>query len=299
MSLATIVSYTSLLAVSTVLVRMNSHLKAEIRARCSRSGIPLVGFANVERWHDPPFQPWMPEEFFPDSIFPESRTVIVLGFPINLPVLETTPSIHYHEMYRTVNSLLDQQGYLLSTFLNGRGHPSMWIPRDGYGSLEELKQDPTAFFSHRHAALLAGMGTFGINNMLLTPEYGPRVRLVSVFTSALIPPDPLMTEQLCIRCMRCVRECPMNALEEGDYPSSLTRKDRCTEWSEKLRKMSISPCGICIKVCPVGKDREHFDRMDPDLYDGKLRPDLDRAWNHVRSYGGIRDRKLVPGDLDP
>jgi epoxyqueuosine reductase QueG len=270
---------------------MERHLKSEIRSRCLRSGIPLLGFASTEAWHDPPFQPWMPEEFFPDSILPGARSVIVMGMPITLPVLESSPSIHYHELYRTVNHFLDREGYLLSGFLNERGHQSMWIPRDGYGSMDELREDPTAFFSHRHAALLAGMGTFGVNNMLLTPEYGPRVRLVSVVTKASIPPDPMIEEELCTRCMRCVDRCPMSALEAKDYPSSTTKKDRCTEWSDRLRKVSKSPCGICIKVCPVGEDRRHFDRLDPSIYEDGKDPVMDGAWEHVRSFGG---RRQVP-----
>ena len=52
-----------------------------------------MGVASVERWKDPPFQPWMPEEFYPQSIYPEARSVIVIGLPVSLPVLETSPSI--------------------------------------------------------------------------------------------------------------------------------------------------------------------------------------------------------------
>lgn len=267
---------------------MDSHLKSEIKARCVRLDIPIMGVASVDRWEDPPFLPWMPEEFYPESILPEARSVIVLGLPITLPILETTPSIHYHELYRTVNSILDQQGYLLSNMLNERGHPSIWIPRDGYGSLEVLKHNPIAFFSHRHAALLAGLGTFGINNMLLTKEYGPRVRFVSVLTSAELPSDPIMEKELCIRCMRCVELCPTKALIEGYYPQALTIKDRCTAWSDSLHKKSTSPCGICIKVCPIGEDREFFGRSDPAIYkDERTPPRLKSAWEHVRSYGGL------------
>ena len=58
----------------------------------------------------PSFDPWVPEEFRPRAIFPETNTVIVLGLPVSLPVLETAPSIHYHELYRTINTLLDMRG---------------------------------------------------------------------------------------------------------------------------------------------------------------------------------------------
>ncbi len=142
---------------------MNDDLKAAVIEQCRKMEIPLVGVANTERWENPP---WMPEDFYPQSIFPGARSVIVIGLPIHLPVIETTPSIYYHELYRTVNTLLDQYTYRLASFLNDRGHPSVFVPRDGYGSIEVLLKNPVAFFSHRHAAFLAGLGTFGVNNTI-------------------------------------------------------------------------------------------------------------------------------------
>jgi epoxyqueuosine reductase len=266
---------------------MSEELKKAILERCENMEIPLVGIADVERWRNPPFQPWMPEEFYPQSIYPEARSVIVIGLPITLPVLETSPSIHYRELYNTVNSLLDQYTYRLSNFLNLLGYPSIFIPRDGYGSIKVLLENPIAFFSHRHAALLAGLGNFGVNNMILTHEYGPRVRFGSVFTSAKLPPDPLLGKQLCVRCMRCVDMCPSKALDSGDYPEVLTDKNACASYSAKLNEKYISPCGICIKVCPVGEDRIVHGRREALIYTDKDRFDeYHRAWNHVRSYGG-------------
>lgn len=268
---------------------MSEQLKKALLVMCEKMEIPLVGIASVERWNDPPFQPWMPEEFYPQSIYPDARSVIVIGLPITLPVLETSPSIYYRELYLTVNSLLDQYTYRLANFLNERGHPSLFVPRDGYGSIKVLMENPIAFFSHRHAALLAGLGTFGTNNMLLTPKYGPRVRFGSILTAARLPSDPLLEKQLCIRCMRCVEMCPSKALRTGDYPGELTDKKACASYSAELNERYVSPCGICIKVCPVGEDRRQYGREDISVYsnpDGF--PEQHRAWNHVRAYGGRR-----------
>ena len=266
---------------------MSEKLKSELLEKCSDMEIPLVGIASVDDWINPPFHPWVPKKFQPRSIYPEARSVIVIGLPITLPVLETSPSIYYRELYKTVNSLLDQYAYRLSNYLNERGHPSIFVPRDGYGSVEVLKDDPIAFFSHRHAAFLAGLGNFGVNNTLLTPEYGPRVRFVSIFTSAELPSDPLMEDVLCTRCMACVKMCPSNALDTEEYPQGLTDKDACTAFSIELNKRYVSPCGICIKVCPVGYDRLHYGREDISIYSKKnVYPEYHKAWNHVRSYGG-------------
>ena len=267
---------------------MSETLRQQVKNRCAGLDIPLVGFAPAARWDEPLFEPWVPEAFRPRALFPETNTVIVIGLPVSLPVLESAPSIWYHELYRTVNSLLDQAGYRFASALTADGYPSAWIPRDGYGNVSVLKERPVAFFSHRHAAFLAGLGNFGTNNMLLTPEFGPRVRFTSILSAAEIEPDPVREKPLCIRCGRCVEACPVHALEDGDYPAGLTDKKACATSSEALSDRFISPCGICIKVCPVGEDRSRFGREDPEIYDedNSRFERYHRAWSHVRSYGG-------------
>jgi epoxyqueuosine reductase QueG len=266
---------------------MTDALKETVRSWCRDQEIPLFGVADVRRWEQPPFQPWMPEAFYPRSIFPEAESAIVIGLPVSLPALETSPSIHYRELYITVNTLLDTSTYRLSEFLTARGYPSVFIPRDGYGSIEVLLNVPVAFFSHRHAAYFAGLGNFGVNNMILTPEFGPRVRFGTVLTSARLPPDPIREDPLCIRCMRCVEMCPSSALKKEDYPDAITDKHACASWSAELNRRFITPCGICIKVCPVGEDRKKFGREDSSVYTDRNRnPGLHQAWEHVQRYGG-------------
>ena len=100
---------------------MTAELKRALLEKCRQMEIPMVGVASVERWETPPFEPWMPKEFYPQSIYPEAKSVVVIGLPISLPVLETSPSIWYRELYKTVNILLDQYTYRLSNYLSERG----------------------------------------------------------------------------------------------------------------------------------------------------------------------------------
>jgi epoxyqueuosine reductase len=264
---------------------MDGDLKEALYGRCRQMEIPLVGVAHVERWEGIGAAAGIPREFFPQSIYPQARSVVVIGFPIQLPVLETAPSIWYRELYTTVNQLLDQYTYRLSLFLSALGFPSVFVPRDGYGGIEALKKNPVAFFSHRHAAFLAGLGTFGVSNMLLSPRYGPRVRFGSIFTEADLPSDPMMDTELCTHCLRCVRCCPSGALEKGKYPAVLTDKQACVAHSAELNRQGISPCGICIQVCPVGEDRIHF-RRERDEYENPADRGLRyQARKHVRNFG--------------
>jgi epoxyqueuosine reductase QueG len=73
-------------------------------------------------------------------------------------------------------------------------------------------------FSHKHAALAAGIGTFGWSNLFLVPEFGAHVRLISVITEARLGVTELMpTEQLCrpdLCDFVCVKTCPIGALSQ-------------------------------------------------------------------------------------
>jgi epoxyqueuosine reductase len=262
---------------------MGDGLKSRIIKMTKGLGIPLIGFSSSDRWECPPFMPWMPPEFYPQNVMPGTRTVIVIGLPVPLPILETTPSIFYHELYKTINGLLDQYTYRIALFIESEGHSAVGITRDGYASLDVLRERPVAAFSHRHAAYLAGLGTFGVNNTLLTKRYGPRVRFASILTDVEIEPDTVMKESLCVRCMRCVHHCPVQAIQPVDYPDKLIDKARCTGHHAVLNRHGTSPCGICIKVCPVGSDRTVHGRTDMRNYDGK--GPLDGSWDHVRAYG--------------
>lgn len=261
--------------------------------------IPLFGFSDVLKWENETDFPVLPE-FYPTNVFQESRTAIVIGVPVLLPILETTPSVYYNEHYKTLNSYLDSKALELSFYLNNQSLPSIPIPRDGYSGISALKKDPTAAFSHKHAAYHAGLGSFGQNNTILTPEFGPRVRFTTILTAASLNElgvfekenEEKMTsnKNLCSQCMACAKHCPANAISNDKtrpYPKSKIDKMKCVEYNEKLGKNGISPCGICIKVCPIGNDRKHFNRKNIEIYNEKQKTNekLLKSWEHVRKYG--------------
>ena len=217
-------------------------------------GIEVVGYAPVSSWdNDPLVSDRVAPVSRPSSIMKNARSVIVIGIPVPEATIDTAPSIAYAEAYKVINTMLDQATQRIAMELMIMGFDAMPIPRDGYHGLKGLRESPTAFFSHRHAAYLAGLGTFGENNLLLSPEYGPMIRYSSVITSAVLPYDYPLAAEVCIHCGMCVRNCPVGALSRGEYPENITDKSKCIDRSADLAAEGISPCGLCIAVCPIGR----------------------------------------------
>ncbi len=271
-------------------------LKRKIVRFCIARGADLVGFAPTERWDE---AGEVPPDFRPRALWPPARTVIVIGMEMPLPMVETTPSILHKELYDTSNRKLDDLAYDLTRFLNRQGQASFFFPRDGYGTLRALREKNLAAFSHVMAAKYAGLGTIGASHNLLTPEFGPRVRLVSVFTEAVLPPDPPLTGELCIRCAACAKCCPKGAIRmREDRVIADYDKTACLEMTEELTARRCYPCGICTKVCPIGKDRALYKQtraMKKYLEEAKAleeNPDAPeyRPWTQARKYGVARTR---------
>jgi O-acetylhomoserine (thiol)-lyase len=257
----------------------NGELRKKVSDEAGRLGLHLLGFAGVERWAEFPYPR---EEFYPQSIWPWAKTVIVGGVPILLPMLETTPSVVYSELYNTANRLLDDAAYRLAAMLYTLGYKAVFYPRDAYGDISDLVNKPAASFSQVIAARNAGLGSIGANHTLLTPQYGPRVRFVSVITDAEIPGDPLYEKELCSGCGQCGRNCPVGAFTP--LPERLVAgmdRHACARYHQFLKRERRYPCGVCTLVCPAGNDRR--------LYGAKAAgpPALvsEEGASHVRDFG--------------
>jgi len=263
---------------------MDHKLKIAVVRYLHEQGADKVGVASCETWHEVGM---VPQDYRPSSIWPPAKSVIVLGLQMPLPIVETTPSSQHMELYRTCNRVLDR-------WLNRRGHASLFFSRDGYARIDVLLQKPAAAFAHIFAAQYAGLGNIGVNHTILTNEFGPRVRLVSVLTEAELPPDRMLRKPLCVRCHACVDCCPVQAFTyRKDSVVAEYDKLACAQRAKLLVEKGRYPCGICIKVCPVGSDRDLYhstQRHRQYLEEQKalVRNQDDpayREWTHVRRHG--------------
>jgi len=154
-----------------------------------------------------------------------------------------------------VRSRTDRVVAETSRFLTGRNIHHAVIPQGG--------QDPNtlvAGFSHKRAAVLAGLGWIGKNCLLITPEFGPRVRLATILVDGDLPPGTPMTKSLCGACTACTAACPGGFItgvlwEQGMSRGRMLDAHGCDEFRESHRPLlgRESECGRCLLVCPRGR----------------------------------------------
>jgi epoxyqueuosine reductase QueG len=125
------------------------------------------------------------------------------------------------------------------------------IPRNmRYGT-----QEPSHRISYKKAGVLAGLGTFGRNQLLIHPEWGPWLHLRTVITDAPLPAGWPLTMSPCSDCDACLSACPSGALAEEGIDREVCRNRVGREGVPLDRQLSpfgrIS-CEECLRACPVG-----------------------------------------------
>ena len=78
-------------------------LRKKIVREAKKLGADLIGFAPISRWRE---HSELKPEYWPDTIWRKAETVIVMGIPMLLPIVESTPSINHTVLYDTTNVLL-------------------------------------------------------------------------------------------------------------------------------------------------------------------------------------------------
>ena len=116
-------------------------------------------------------------------------------------------------------------------------------------------------------AIQAGLGQYGRHGLLITPEFGPRVRIAKIFTDLPLMPDAPIdfgVTETCNICRRCSDGCPVKAIPNGapkfeaqDSVSHLKGVKKWTINAKQCFKFWVNQgtdCSICIRVCPYNKD---------------------------------------------
>lgn len=237
-----------------------SRITQRITKAALEAGASIVGVADLDIVKGLPSYDGLRLDTFRSAI---SYAVPLPGQAFEL-IHESDPGRFYAWAYKTANQLLDIIGIRVASLISSLGGESLAIP-------SSMRVDPfneLGHVSHKAFALAAGLGWIGRNNLLVTPDYGPRVRLGTVLTDLELDSGSPMDNK-CGDCRLCILSCPSKALSYREFKTRPSTREeifdpkkcsaRLNNMKEILSKkpgigeFAVTVCGMCIKVCPYGK----------------------------------------------
>lgn len=229
---------------------ISSEYTHQAKTRILDLGADLAGVADTGPLNELKLSP-------PDLLDGFKRAVAIA---IQLPVavfeaISDRPTPIYSTVYQTANRILDELAFKTSVMFQKEGYRTLPIP----ASQVLDRENWYAAISHKAVAHMAGLGWQGKNLLLITPQYGSRVRLVTVLTEAPLAVDAPVKNR-CGKCMQCRDACPAKAIKGTSTVDHYKNRDEALHFSRCLEKLSSeyarlpdigAPiCGICIKACP-------------------------------------------------
>jgi epoxyqueuosine reductase QueG len=217
-------------------------------------GADLVGVADAE--------PLNELKVNPSNLLHGFTRAVSIAIQLPVSIFETIldkPTPVYSSTYQTANRILDELAFRTSVAFQKEGFHSLPIPAAQVLDRENLY----AAISHKAVARLAGLGWQGKNLLLITPQFGSRVRLVTVLTEAPLIAADTPLKNRCGNCMLCRDSCPAKAIKGVNTVDHYKDRDEALHFSRcvekitneyaKLPGIGANICGICIKVCPFGR----------------------------------------------
>jgi epoxyqueuosine reductase len=193
-------------------------------------------------------------------LLPAAKSVIVFFIPFKRKLVQENkagnrPCRNWGLAYVQTNDLIGGLSRALSDRFAEHGYKSALTPATH--NFDEFRL--MARWSHKHLGYLAGLGKFGVHNMLITPA-GCAGRLGSLVTEAELGDHPLIeTDEACLtkagkQCGKCIQACPVEALSEKDFDrrscwGRLNENRATLDYFSDLPQ-STDVCGKCAAVMP-------------------------------------------------
>lgn len=218
--------------------------------------LPLVAYAAV---NDPLFfhlkEVVSPTHSLPTDLLPNAKTVITYFIPFENKISRGNiggreASREWAKAYLDTNQLIMDLNLHLKNKLKKAGYKTSIIPATH--NFDESKL--MANWSHRHVAYIAGLGNFGLNNMLITKK-GCSGRLGSIITELKLKHSFRDERERCLykldgSCTKCVERCVNDALFLDSFD-----RHKCYEMlllNDKLHPDLglVDVCGKCVVGLP-------------------------------------------------
>jgi len=222
---------------------------------------PLVACADAR---DPLFeglrQTAHPGHLLPSDLLAGARTVVAYFLPFSRRVISsnregTFQSELWARVYLETNELISSINERLSIILDGCGYRSATVaPTHTFDATTLLSP-----WSHRHAAYIAGLGTFGLNRMLIT-QTGCCGRLGSLVTDAVVPAGTRPSLEFCSfrrdgSCGVCIQRCPSNALSAEGFDRHACYQTLLANERHRAYLGRADACGKCACGLPCSQER--------------------------------------------
>ncbi len=222
--------------------------------------LDLFGVANIERFAN------APADMHPSAIYPEARSVIVVGRRILRGgwrgIEEGThwPSYTHFNYHGLLNSYFLQLGvYETACFIEDHGHeavpyyPGVPEAKTPLPPLRPGTPSRDVQLSIRVAGVAAGVGEIGWSKVFLTRRFGPRQRLAAIITDLELEGDPLVEPlSICRMDMACAKGCPgaIPHVREG-RSIQLRIEDKTYRWADvDMGRCTLAHCGLDPKTSP-------------------------------------------------
>lgn len=244
--------------------------KDEIRNLAKELGIDAVGFTTCARLDER-----LPESLRPSEISAHLPTFLVLARHIAVGISAAADGRAKQVASALVHRVLEEAAAELAYHLEEKDYLAVVLPSliMDFKSRTELSNTPAGQGSLylRLAAVAAGLGTLGLNTMLLTPQFGPRVYLCGMMTNLQLQPDEPMREELCLgleACGRCAAVCPADAI-----PRQARRGVPLAE----VRGLDSRACARQSQPHGVGAFIDHFKTLFKHRDAAEIRRTIDSA----------------------
>jgi len=151
-------------------------------------------------------------------------------------------------------------------------------------------------------AWLAGLGEMGRMGILMTPQYGPRVRLGLITTDLpLVIDKPIVfgVQDFCRKCKKCAFNCPAKAIsdqaenEVNGVIRWVIHREECYRFWRKVG----TDCATCIYVCPYGKPNNLFHNIIRSFASSSRLAQAILIWGDNFFYGKKPSKKKLDKDI--
>lgn len=227
--------------------------RAAVPEVISRLDVDAVGIVSLDD------QKGSKLEEITSRLLPEARSLVVCAMEIYPEILRL------HRPGRTMgaaslNELLTRHNDYLAGRLNRaiydvvkasrrNGLKALPLPTAGCPTDGRFLE---AIISYKHAAQTAALGYIGHSSLLITPDFGPRVRLTCCLTEAKLKPTDHEVSPVteCQSCSICIDNCPSGALTQpaADEPCAINRF-ACSSFLN-----ASGGCCECLRLCPASSN---------------------------------------------